>query len=627
MFAKDRMMKTILALILVATLVFGSLSIAEAQGGPPPLLGGAGDVPPSARGTNEAFVAEARFVTVNVGMLFAPNGKALGKARLPEISLNLFPNATFTGVVSRSWTDSWGSYWTGTLKDVENGYFYLTVVEGVLMAHVGSPAGIYEVSLASGDLYKAIRIDQSKFKDHDQAWTYEPSGAVIPEGSLGASADSASRIDIMIAYTDDARAAAGGTPAIKATILTALNETNQSYANAGVTTRLRLVHVQEYSYAETGNMSTDLDRFRNTTDAYFSTIHTLRNTYGADMVGLIVENGGAYCGLASTIMATATTAFQVTDRSCATGYYSFGHEFGHLQGARHDTFVDPTNTPYSYGHGYVKTSSPMWRTVMAYGDACGGCTRIQWWSNPAKTYSGAATGTASTKNYLVLNNTDYTVANFRTQVIGNDFNNTFNGTSTGWSAVKGTWSIYSSAYYRSTGLVNNGASAKQSSKFGDVTYEVRMKRTGTCTTCANRIIIRGNPASLFSTFWWKPSYYFQYDNSGRFSVYEATSSSTTVALKAWTSSAAIVKNGWNTLKVIAVGNSLKFYINGTLVWSGSDSTLQVGQVGFGFYRDAASGTLQVDWAKATNTPTADPNLFGDVAPGEEIGGGTIDQSP
>ena len=52
-------------------------------------------------------------------------------------------------------------------------------------------------------------------------------------------------------------------------------------------------------------MSTDLDRFRNTTDAYFSTIHSLRNTYGADRVSLVVENGGSYCGLAASIMASA----------------------------------------------------------------------------------------------------------------------------------------------------------------------------------------------------------------------------------------------------------------------------------------------------------------------------------
>ncbi|MRR32519.1 DUF1080 domain-containing protein, partial [bacterium] len=208
-----------------------------------------------------------------------------------------------------------------------------------------------------------------------------------------------------------------------------------------------------------------------------------------------------------------------------------------------------------------------------------------------------------------------------------DFYNSFNGSSNGWSAVTGSWVIGSSAYYQSTGLANTGASAKRTGKYGEVTYEVRMKRSGTCTTCANRIIIRGNPGSLFSTNWWKPAYYFQYANNGTFSIYEATSAGTTVALKGWTASAAIVQNGWNTLKVVAVANSLKFYINGTLVWTASDYTLQVGQVGFGHYRDAAAGTLQVDWAKASNTPTADLNLVEDVAPGVELIGGSIDQSP
>jgi hypothetical protein len=623
MFFKNQIWKTMLALVLIATLMSGSLSAVQAQGGPPPMFEDAGDVPLSAGGPGEAHIAQERLVFVNVGMLFAPNGRALGKKSLPEISLNLFPDVNFTGVVNRSWTDGWGSYWIGSLKGVENGYFYLTVVDGAFMAHVGSPQGIYEVSLASGDLYKAIRIDQSKFTDHDEAWTFEPSGAVIPEGSLGPTADSGATIDIMVAYTDDARAAAGGTPAIKATILTALNETNTSYANAGVTTRLRLVHVQEYSYTETGNMSTDLSRFRGTTDAYFTTIHSLRNTYAADMVGLIVENGGAYCGLASTIMATATTAFQVTDRSCATGYYSFGHEFGHLQGARHDTFVDPTNTPYSYGHGYVKTTGTMWRTVMAYGDACGGCTRIQWWSNPAKTYGGAPTGVSNTKNYLVLNNTDYTVANFRTQIISNNFNSSFNGSSAGWSAVSSTWSLYNAINYRSTGAANLFASAKHTGTYGDLTYEVRMKRTGVASL-ANHISIRGDSSPLDAQKRWNKEYKFAYNNSGEFSVWEVNGASV-VALQGWTANAAIVVNNWNTLKVIAVGSSLKFYINGTLVWSGSDTTFKTGEVGFGFYRDANAGALYVDWAKLSNTPTADLNE--QVAPGEERVGGDDTRGP
>ena len=137
------------------------------------------------------------------------------------------------------------------------------------------------------------------------------------------------------------------------------------------------------------------------------------------MVTLIVENGGGYCGLASAIMASASTAFQVTARDgCMTGYYSFGHEFGHLQGAGHDHAAHGdyyVNSAFSYGHGYVYTPS-LWRTVMAYNTACSPsyCTRLQYWSNPNVNYMSVPTGTSNDEeNYRVLNETAATVANFR----------------------------------------------------------------------------------------------------------------------------------------------------------------------------------------------------------------------
>jgi hypothetical protein len=631
---RNRIRMILLAVVLITPLAFGGMSVRRVQaGGPPPLFGDAGDAHPTADAPNASYMAHSRFVSVNVGMLFDASGKPLDKQSLPEIALNLFPDVSYTGVVTRAWQDNWGDYWTGRLNGVQGGYFYLTVVDGAFMAHVASGLGVYEVSFAGDNLYRAIQIDQSKFVDHDPAAKFDPPGAVIPEGSLGATADSAAQIDIMVVYTDDARAAAGSTAAMKATILTALNETNQSYANDGVTTRLRLVHVQEYSYAETGDLFTDLARLTNTTDAYFSTVHSLRNTYAADMVGLIVEHGGPYCGLANAVMATASNAFQVTARSCTTGYYSFGHEFGHLQGARHDVYVDPGTTPYAYGHGYVHTgttAATRWRTIMAYDAKCNdlgySCTRLQWWSNPVKTWLGAAMGNAQSKNYQVLNNTAYTVANFRKAVIGRDFKSSFNGSSSGWSAVSSAWSLYNAVNYRSAGEANLFASASHSGTYGDLTYEVSMKRTGTCTSCANHISIRGTPAPLDALKKWNKEYRFAYSNAGRFSVWEVNGASET-ALKPWTTSATIVAGNWNTLKVVAVGSSLKFYINGTLVWSGTDTSYQTGTVGFGFTRNAAAGTLYVDWARLTNTPTADFNIFEAVAPGVEVPGGNINQSP
>ena len=60
----------------------------------------------------------------------------------------------------------------------------------------------------------------------------------------------------------------------------------------------------------------------------------------------------AIVGQADAIYADASSAFAIVDYDCATGYYSFGHELGHLQGARHDPNNDPTSTPFAYGHGY-----------------------------------------------------------------------------------------------------------------------------------------------------------------------------------------------------------------------------------------------------------------------------------
>ena len=411
---------TFLAIVLIVALTLGGLPAdqvqAEAAQG---LFSDAGNAVPADVRPADPSVARSRYLYVNQAMLFDASGQPLNMNSLPEVTLNIFPDVAFTGVMTGLEVNQWGTSWTGNIKG-RDGYFYLVVSEGAFIAHIASPEGVYEISSAGDNLYQAIQIDQSVLVDHDPAATFDPPGDIIPEGDLGPTADSANSIDIMVVYTDDARTAEGTTPAMNARIALAVTETNTSYANAGVTTRLNLVHTKEYSYTESGSLTTDLNRLLDSTDSYFVGVQALRDTYKADMVGLIVENGGAFCGLASSIMANANNAYQVTDRSCATGYYSFGHEFGHLQGARHDVYVDPTASPYTYGHGYVHTGSTTdqrWRTVMAYNTKCQNlgynCTRLQWWSNPAKTYNSAAMGNTTAKNFLVLNTTDYTVANFR----------------------------------------------------------------------------------------------------------------------------------------------------------------------------------------------------------------------
>ncbi len=231
--------------------------------------------------------------------------------------------------------------------------------------------------------------------------------APLPSGSKAVAANTVIRV--LVNYTQKVASVSGD---INSLINLAVAESNQGYTNSGVQITMQLAAKSQVTYTETGNFDTDLARYRGTADGYMDAIHTQRNSVTADVAVLIVNNT-AYCGLASAIGASASTAFAEVYWDCATGYYSFAHEIGHLQSARHDPANDPTNTPYAYGHGFQSTAGG-WRTIMAYACSSVTCTRINYWSNPNKTYGGRAMGTTTRNdNARVLNNTRATVAAFR----------------------------------------------------------------------------------------------------------------------------------------------------------------------------------------------------------------------
>ncbi len=178
------------------------------------------------------------------------------------------------------------------------------------------------------------------------------------------------------------------------------------------------------------------------------------------------------------------------------------------------------------------------------------------------------------------------------------FNSQFTTDAAGWTALKGTWSV-ADGFYQSNGVANSFASSAHVNNYATLTYQVRMRRTAADTDWSNSIWIRGTPSPLTSTGLWSSGYLFQYTNTGYFSIFEVTGGSA-VALVPWTASAAIIKNGWNTLKVsINSSNGFsKWYINNTLVAYGTLSTTSkvTGRVGVAFYRDSTAGHLNVDWA-------------------------------
>ena len=171
------------------------------------------------------------------------------------------------------------------------------------------------------------------------------------------------------------------------------------------------------------------------------------------------------------------------------------------------------------------------------------------------------------------------------------------GQAENWQPQSGSW-LVASKQYQTAGYPGALSSTSYVEDFTNFDYQARLLREG-CENCANTLIIRGEPLPLTWGNYWANSYMFQYTRIGTYSVWKIVDGSY-VPLQYWTTSPAISQgSSWNTMRVTANGSSLKFYMNDTLIWTGSDATLTSGQIGLAMFRDAGSvdDRLAIEWVR------------------------------
>ena len=175
----------------------------------------------------------------------------------------------------------------------------------------------------------------------------------------------------------------------------------------------------------------------------------------------------------------------------------------------------------------------------------------------------------------------------------NGFNDQFTANTGNWVPLYGSsWS-----YSRRGSVIIGKGQTKQwtgilfsKAQYANFEYEVKMKRIG-CDTCTNQLFIRSSKVGII---------YYGYTNSGFFTIYSCNSVSCTT-WQSFKASDIIVKFGSNTLKVLAVNNDYKFYINKRVVYSrtvtGPLTLIKTGYVGVDFYSTSAVWhSLDVDFA-------------------------------
>ena len=343
-----------------------------------------------------------------------------------EIKIQLSPELAVTAIrreIKQKDEDTF--IWVGDLKGRQESLIFVVDEKGVT-ATIRVGGEYYRIYSLNPETHVLIDVDESKFLEGDcvdeestELGKKNQHSAFTETSKVTPAAHQATVITVLVAYTDAAAKAANGN--IARLIEDAEEETNESYKKSGITQRIQVVHTEQVKYTTTGDSKKDINRFQGKNDNHLDEVHALRDRYAADVM-VLITNPPNYSGRAFEIGAKEDQAFAVINWDYLTWEYTFGHEIGHLQGARHDPYVDNDTSPYAYGHGYVYLSGQPannWRTIMAYRKECDdnntSCPKIQYWSNPNVKYNKVAVGTAATHdNARVLDETAQTVAGFRT---------------------------------------------------------------------------------------------------------------------------------------------------------------------------------------------------------------------
>jgi hypothetical protein len=276
--------------------------------------------------------------------------------------------------------------------------------EGLLTANINARNASFQIqpapdqgSDATRPLHIVSEVDLAALPSGNDVPDVPPDSRsaidVLPPGRM---LDSGEVIDLMVIYTPAAQARAGGPAGVMNSIALQVAETNAAFSNSRMSQRVRLVRTELMNYEETpmfGRSIGDLSSGMFGTGP-LAAVAGLRDASGADLVSLLVAilPGADACGVARFSILPGLGerhGISVLGDGTCRNIFVMAHELGHNFGARHDWYVDPTTTPYRFGHGHVDVNA-RWRTIMSYPDLCVSqgfqCPPINYFSSPELEY-------------------------------------------------------------------------------------------------------------------------------------------------------------------------------------------------------------------------------------------------
>jgi Metallo-peptidase family M12B Reprolysin-like len=390
---------------------------AQAPDNPPSLFGPRASAAPEARSDGHVRRATRAMLRDELLGVDAESDRELPR----RLTLGLFPDASYIAELDRWERHGAGRIaWHGRLSGHPGSQVTFVSVDGAVAATVRVGARVFEIRPSEGGQSLIAEVDDDALSRELPPVPVSPPPAADGDAVVLAEVDDGSTIDVMVAYTPQARTVAGGVSAMNSLIELSIINTNTAYANSRVAQRVRLVHTSEVAYAETQNSVTDLFRVRAVGDGFLDEVHPLRDAHGADVVALVTASmtpGVAGIGFLQSPQspAFAPHAFSITWVQ-ALSSFTMAHELGHNMGLQHDR-ANSGGQQGAFQYAFGLQDPGFFRTVMAYECPTVSCPRVAHFSNPRVNYVGRPTGrSGSEDNALALDQTALVVANFRASV-------------------------------------------------------------------------------------------------------------------------------------------------------------------------------------------------------------------
>jgi len=365
----------------------------------------------------------------------------------------------------------------------ELGQYSMEIIEAAPIGDSEFPKGgsrRYILSPTGGEAMALFRIDPSQagtcggqvsmpshVKAAAAASTAAPIAAASAEVSSGsgenpvfaAATVSAVQVDVLFAYSSPVLNTYFGSDehklaSLQARVDSIVSSVNSDFSRSLANLRIRSVGLVAVDYNESegtasGTNSRALTALADPTDGKIDDIHGVRNSYGADLVCLMLKrnditDSGQTIGIAyllehpaikgeSESMLNDAMGFSVVTFGYTLGYNLVSHELGHNFGCQHDREhavsydaqgnerVGEGAFPYSFGYRFNGVDGNLYHTIMSYQPGVG----VSYFSNPnitaPESYLQVKVGVPEGQdgqayNTKTLNETCFELSQYRKQV-------------------------------------------------------------------------------------------------------------------------------------------------------------------------------------------------------------------